>query len=140
MCDEPPVWRPVGDVSLLTAATVESVAFAREHLDTIKNSGPYGLDDDTVERMLRLWSDTSDMNEVFAEQGRRWLQEAMGTRYEGAIDHFCSLVAEERGLIEEITAIAKQLATVTIEHLHAKSDLELGIEALERLDPSTEVH
>lgn len=133
MHDEEPMWRPVGDVTMLTSVTVQSVEFAREHLDTIRDAGRYRLDDGTVARMLRTWHDTSEMNQVFAEQGRRWRQEAKGTRHEGDVVHFCALVAEERGLIDEILTIAQKLRTVTIERLLAKSDLEIGIEALDIL-------
>ncbi|MDH3368088.1 MAG: hypothetical protein OEX97_13565 [Acidimicrobiia bacterium] len=69
MRDEEPTWRPVGDVTMLTGVTVQSVEFAREHLDTIREAGSYRLDDATVARMLRMWHDTSDLNQVFAEQG-----------------------------------------------------------------------
>ncbi len=64
MRDEEPMWRPVGDVTMLTGVAVQSVRFAREHLDTIRDAGPYRLDDATVARMLRTWHDTSDMNGV----------------------------------------------------------------------------
>lgn len=58
----------------------------------------------------------------------------MGTRQEGDVVHFCALVDEERGLIDEILAIAQELQTVTIERLLAKTDLELGIEGLLRIE------
>ena len=131
MPEEEPTWRPVGDVTMLTSVTVESVEFARECLETIVDAGPYRLDDATVARMLRMWHDTSELNEVFAAQGRRWRQDALGTRHEGDVIHFCALVDEERALIDKILSIAQKLPDVTIERLLAKSDLELGIEALE---------
>ena len=130
MRDEEPTWRPVGDVTMLTGVTVQSVEFAREHLDTIREAGSYRLDDATVARMLRMWHDTSDLNQVFAEQGQRWRQEATGTRHEGDVVHFCDVVEEERGLIDEILTITQKLQTVTIERLLAKTDLEIGIEGL----------
>ncbi len=106
MPEEEPTWRPVGDVTMLTSVTVESVEFARECLETIVDAGPYRLDDATVARMLRMWHDTSELNEVFAAQGRRWRQDALGTRHEGDVIHFCALVDEERALIDKILSIA----------------------------------
>ena len=84
--------------------------------------------------MLRMWHDTSDLNQVFAEQGRRWRQEATGTRHEGDVVHFCAVVDEERGLIDEILTIVQELQTVAIERLVAKTDLEIGIEGLMGID------
>lgn len=130
MRDEEPTWRPVSDVALVTGVAVQGVEAAREFLATIRPADPYRLDDATVARMLDTWSESSQWCEIYAEQGRRWALEARGTRYEADVAHYCAVVDEERALVDEILAIAHKLETVTIEALLAKSDFEVGLDAL----------
>ena len=130
MREEEPMWRPVSDVAMLTDVARQSVDFAREHLDTIRDAGPYQLDDATVARMLRVWNESSDMNQVFAQQGLRWQQEVLSRSSEQAVAAYCVLVEEERVLIDEILTITTKLETVTIERLLAKSDLEVALDGL----------
>ncbi len=130
MGKEEPMWRPVSDVAMLTDVARQSVEFANEHLNTIRDAGPYQLDDATVARMLRVWNESSDMNQVFAQQGHRWRQELTSRSSAQAVAAYCALVDEERVLVDEILAITHKLETVTIERLLAKSDLEVALDAL----------
>ena len=50
---------------------------------------------------------------------------AADTRHQFDVEHYCALVSEERGLVEEILTLADELRLVTIERLLAKSDLEV---------------
>lgn len=95
---------------MLTAHAAKGVRLAREHLDALGEATPYRLDDATVAGVIRTWEVTrNDLGQLFAEQGRRWLQEARVTRQQGNVEHFCAVVAEERGLV----ALAHRLASVS---------------------------
>jgi len=131
MRDEEPTWRPLTSIDMVTAIAVQSLAFAQEHLDTVGPVRPYVLDDHTVARMLRIWGNAKDNNALFADQARRWQTEAATQPdYHQAVTELVSIVDQERGLIDEIIATAQKLEQVTIERLLAKSDFEVGLDAL----------
>lgn len=130
MRDEEPIWRPISDVAMLTAIARQGVEHARDQHDLIADAGPYCLDNDTVARMLRVWTETLEWTGVYAEQGARWHQQAADRPTELAVAEYCALVEQERLLAEEILTIARKLADFTIEKLMAKSDIEIGLEAL----------
>lgn len=116
---------------MLTAHAVEGMRLAREHLDMLRQAGPYRLGDAAVARVIATWEVTRDgLEQLFAEQGRRWQVAANGSREQGAVEHCCALVVQQRAVVEEILSLAGQLKAMTIERLMAKSDLEVGIEAV----------
>jgi len=47
-----------------------------------------------------------------------------------AVEGYLALVAEERALVDQVLAVADELAAGTIDTVLATSDLELGLEAL----------
>lgn len=131
MRDDEPTWQPLSALPMLTAHAAEGVELARQHFDTLRQAGPYRLADAEVGRVIQTWTVTrDDLDRLFAEQGRRWQQQTRGTRHQRDVEHYCALVAEERALVEQLLALADELRTVTIERLLAKSDLEVGLEAV----------
>jgi len=128
---EQPSWRPLSDIDIITDIATQSLAFAREHLDTISPARPYTLDDHTVARILRVWRDAGESNRIFAEQAIRWrIQSSEQPDYIDAVTRFGSIVEQERTLIEEILDIAQRLESMTIERLQTKSDFEVGLGAI----------
>lgn len=131
MHDEEPTWQPLSALPMLTTHAAEGVRLAREHLDLLGEASPYRLDDATVAREIATWQTTrDDLDQLFTEQGRRWQQQAQGTRHEGEVEHYRALVAEERDLVEQILTLAHRLESVTIEKLLAKTDIEVGVETI----------
>jgi hypothetical protein len=129
--DDEPSWQRLSALPMLTAHAAEGVRLAREHLDTLREAHPYRLDDASVAHVIRTWEVTrDDLDRLFTEQGRRWQRQARSTRQQVGVEHYCALVAEESGLVEEILTLARELQTVTIERLLAKSDLEVGVETM----------
>jgi hypothetical protein len=89
------------------------------------------LDDATVARVSATFTQTrTDLVEMFAEQGRRWQGLDLGATRWRDVDRYVDLVAQELDLVEQILALAEELKAGTIERMLAKSDLELGLEAL----------
>ncbi|WP_433513753.1 hypothetical protein ACQP2T_61110 [Nonomuraea sp. CA-143628] len=84
-------------------------------------------------RVKTVFSQTAEDNAMFAEQGRRWAAEPDLTadQREG-VERYQELVEQITAETSVVLAIADQLADVTIEKFMAKSDLEVGIEALLR--------
>jgi hypothetical protein len=88
-----------------------------------------------VERVIATWTVTAeDLDHLFAEQGRRWQHQAQATPHARDVERFCALVGEQRAIVGQIHPQAHELQAVTMERLLAKSDLEVGLDAI--LGPS----
>jgi hypothetical protein len=128
-----PQWQPISRLPMLTAHIEQGVALAREHLATLQEARerPYLLDDATVARIARTFTQTrTDLTELYVEQGRRWQALDLGATRRKDVARYAELVDQELALVDQILALAEELKTGTIERTLAKSDLELGLEAL----------
>ena len=91
---------------------------------------PYVLDDATVERSLKLHTEQRDFLWVFAEQLARWRHERPTDAQRRELDRLEGQLERLQAVLEDILRLAEELKQGTIERVLAKSDLELGIEAL----------
>jgi hypothetical protein len=115
--DDDPSWQPLSALPMLTVIAAEGVRLAREHLNNLREAHPYRLDDASVARVISTWEVTrDDLTSCSRNRGRRWQQQARGGRRH-ARRRDCALVAEERGLVEDILTLAHELQAVTIERL-----------------------
>ena len=115
---------------MLTEIVRQGVDHARDQHELLARTGPYSLDDATVTQMLRVWDETFEWTGVHAEQGARWHRDASDAATEVAVAEYNALVQQERRIVVEILEIARKLEGATIETLMAKSDLEVGVDAL----------
>jgi hypothetical protein len=99
-------WYPVSRLGWFAGHIREGIAVTRHQLELLEpaRSQPYLLDDATVARTIQVHQDQAGE----------------------------ALIAELRQVNSEVLAVAAELAHGTIETVLAKSDLELGIEALMR--------
>jgi signal transduction histidine kinase len=91
---------------------------------------PQVLDDATVERSIKLHTEQRDFLWVFAEQLARWRNEQPTDAQRRELDRLEEQLERLRAVLDDILALAKELKQGTIERVLAKSDLELGLEAL----------
>lgn len=91
---------------------------------------PYVLDDATVERSIKLDTDQRDFLWVFAEQLTRWRHEQPSSAQRGEPDRLEGQIERLRIVLDDIFKLAEELKQGTIKRVLAKSDLELGVEAL----------
>lgn len=130
-----PRWQPISQLPELTANIEQGIQLAAEHLATLQGARehPYVLDDMTVARVTATFTQTrTDLVTLFAEQGRRWQALDLGATRRRDVDRFVDLVAAELDLVEQILTLAEELKAATTERMLAKSDLEIGLEALTR--------
>ena len=129
-----PDWQPISRLPMLTAHAEQGVALAREQLALLGQArGAYRLSDADVAGVTATWTKTrTDLLELFTEQGRRWqdLERDFDPGLGADVDRYVTLVAEETAIVEQILALADELTAWTIEALLAKSDLEVGLEAI----------
>ena len=128
-----PQWQPISRLPMLTGHAEQGVALAREHLALLTEArGAYKLADADVAGVIKTWTTArTDLIELFSVQARRWqaLDDLGATRRE-AVDRYAALVADQMALVDQILALADELKAWTIEALMAKSDLQVGLEAL----------
>lgn len=133
-----PQWQPISRLAFLTAHIEEGVALATEHLATLEQARerPYVLDDATVAGVIRTFGKTrADLVGLYAEQGRRWQALDLGATRRRDVARYIGLVEENLDLVEQILTLAENLKGQTIERMMAKSDLEIGLEALGIIRP-----
>jgi hypothetical protein len=135
--ENPPSWQPVTAVGMLTSVVAEQLEHTRAQLVLMEQARPARpdariLDDYTVSETLRVYGQMAqDYRTLFAEQGRRWQTETtLTTTTRTAVDAYVELVEAHLTALDDILALTREIQGHTIEKILAKSDLELGIEAL----------
>lgn len=135
MADDPaPNWQPLTALPLIASLIDGELADGQEHHASLLSvrDRPYVLDDATVERSLKLHTEQRDFLGVFAEQLARWRHEHPTDAQRRELDRLEGQLERLRAVLSDILALAEELQQGAIERVLAKSDLELGIEALLR--------
>ena len=95
------------------------------------------LDDATVARIIRVHRDQAEDLTLFQNQAGRWKTDPDLTDAQRAgIAAYETLIAQLRQVNSDVLAVAAELSHGTIETVLAKSDLQLGMEALLRRSPA----
>ncbi len=93
-------------------------------------SKPHVLDDYTVDRVLKVYSDQAEDVDLYEEQLARWSKLDVGSTQRRELARLSAKISAIRAQIAEILALAKELKQGTIETILAKSDCELGLDVL----------
>ena len=136
MADDPvPNWQPLTALPLIASLIDGELADGQEHHASLLavRDRPYVLDDATVERSIKLHTEQRDFLGVFAEQLARWRHEHPTDAQRRELDRLEGQLERLRAVLSAILELAEELQQGTIERVLAKSDLELGIEALLRM-------
>ena len=128
---QPPIWRPVAAVGMLSAVVTEQLKHTRAVLALMEQAQPSRpdamiLDDYTVSEALRIYGQMAvDYRRVFAEQGRRWQAETTtGTTIRHTIDAYTKLVDEHLTVLDNLLPLARQVQNHTLEKIMAQNDLK----------------
>ena len=136
MADDPaPHWQPITALPLIASLIDGELADGQEHHATLLavRDRPYVLDDATVDRSIKLHAEQRDFLWVFAEQLARWRNEQLSSAQRRELDRLEGQLERLRAVLSDILALAEELKQGTIERVLAKSDRELGLEALLRM-------
>ncbi|MCB1921034.1 MAG: hypothetical protein KDJ28_13795 [Candidatus Competibacteraceae bacterium] len=130
-----PHWQPLTALPLIASVIDGELADGQEHYAALlaTRDRPHVLDDATVERSIKLHTEQQDFLGVFAEQLERWRNEQPTDAQHRELDRLEGQLDRLRAVLEDILQLAAELKQGTIERVLAKSDLELGIEALMRM-------
>ena len=133
-------WYPIGKVGWFTRHIREGIEVTAGQLGLLQPAlaQPYRLDDATVARIIRVHQDQAGDLMLFQNQAGRWnAVPGLTAAQRAAVQEYEAAIGELRRLNAEVLAAAEHLKPVTIETLLARSDLEVGIEALLRGWPGT---
>lgn len=136
MADDPtPHWQPLTALPLIASLIDGELADGQEHHATLlaEHDRPYVLDDAIVERSIKLHAEQRDFLWVFAEQLARWRNEQPSFAQSRELDRLEEQIERLRAVLSAILELAEELQQGTIERVLAKSDLELGLDALLRM-------
>jgi hypothetical protein len=131
---EEPIWQPLSMLPTIAGLIDGELADAEEHYATLKQAEdrPHVLDDATVQRSIKVHTEQMEFLSVFEGQMERWRQAEPLPRDREEIDRLTTQLGRLRSTLTDILALCNSLAQGTIEKVLAKSDLEMGIEALLR--------
>ncbi len=128
-------WYPISALSWFTGHVREGIAVTRHQLELLQpaRARPHLLDDDTVARIIRVHRDQAGDLDLFQNQADKWKADpALTGGQRAGVTAYETLITQLRQANAEVLAAADELSHGTINTVLAKSDLELGIEALMR--------
>jgi hypothetical protein len=132
---EQPHWHPIAMLATIARHIDGMVEADQEQLATLQEARtkPYVLDDDTVTRVKRAFTTQREDFWVFEEQLRRWQALKLTTEQRAEVTRLQGQLVRLRQINSDVLALAEELSKGTIEKQLAKSDVELGLEALLRM-------
>ena len=126
-------WYPVSKLGWFTGHILEGVEATCRQLELLQpaRARPYVPDDATVARIIRVHRDQAGDLTLFQNQaGRRKTDPGLTDAQRPGIAAHETLIAQLRQVNSDVLAVAAGLSRGTIETVLAKSDLQLGVEAL----------
>ncbi len=126
-------WYPISKLGWFTSHIREGIEATRQQLELLQpaRARPYLLDNATVTRIIRVHRDQADDLTLFQNQAVKWkATPGLTATQRAGIAEYETLIAQLRQINAEVLAVADELSRGTIDTVLAKSDLELGIEAL----------
>jgi len=132
-----PIWRPISWLPTISSAINGALAAAQEFHGTLDAAWdrPYRLEEATLARVRRVYSEQAEDVELYAEQLRRWQAGSLSLAQRQEVERLVSQVEQWRSAVAAVLELADELKDSTIEALLRKSDLEVGLEALLSQEP-----
>ena len=127
-----PRWRPISDLpvvaSILDSMLHDDEGQYRTLLEC--RPKPYVLDDQTVGRVIQVFTQQKADLPIYQQQLSRWNTGDLSATQRREVERLQGCVTKLRELAESILFLAEELKQGTIESVLRKSDLELGLEFL----------
>ena len=130
-----PHWQPIGMLSTIASHIDGMLEADTEQYETLLEAKPrpYVLDNDTVERVIAVFTTQREGFWLFEEQVQRWLSGPLTAAQRQEVERLAEQMKRLRENNAKILELARELARGTIEKQFAASDVELGIEVLRHL-------
>jgi len=127
-----PQWQPSSQLSLIAHHVDGMLEAAQEQYETLlpAEAKPHALDDYTVNRVKKVFTDQQSDLWLFDEQLKRWKTGRLTGEQRKEVERLQGQMKKLREQITTILALADDLSKGTIEKVLSKSDAELGLEFL----------
>lgn len=125
-------WYPTSEIGYFTDIVREGISITLGQIELFAPAleQPYRLDDATVDHATRVYENQREQQVLFRNQGDRWAGEVVSAAEKAALATYVAALDELDRLTDDVLSICATLSGQTIEKLLAKSDLEVGLEAL----------
>ncbi|MBW9150360.1 hypothetical protein K2F40_15480 [Clostridium sp. CM028] len=124
-------WHPISMLPMISTMTSGQLEEANSQYENLlqARSKPYVLNDEIIERVIKVFSEQLDFICLYENQISKWHDEAtLTTKIEIDLSNSQLQLQELSKVITNILALADELKSGTIENVMGKSDLELGLE------------
>ncbi|MBW9159476.1 hypothetical protein [Clostridium tagluense] len=124
-------WHPISMPPMLSTMISGQLEEAKNQYENLfkAQSKPYVLNDEILERVIKVFSEQLDFICLYENQISKWHdEETLTTKLEADLAKSQSQLQELSTVVPNILALADQLKSGTIEKVMKKSDLELGLE------------
>jgi hypothetical protein len=128
---------PIAMLATIAKVIDDSLAGAQEHYATLSEarSKPHVLDDATIIRSHRVFSEELEWIDVYEQQLKRWRKLPLTTTQRSEIDRLAGALPGWRAVVNMTLELAAELKDGTIDAIMRKDDAELGLEVLLGLRP-----
>lgn len=134
MTEKPINWQPVSMIPVFIEMVDEMLKSAEIQLTQLKQAEhkPHVLDDETVNRVLKSYSDQNELMPIYLQQCQRWEKEELNDNQR----QWVSTIKEQSTALievnEKIIQIARDLSSKTVNKILEKSDLEVALDFLSK--------
>jgi hypothetical protein len=125
-------WQPISALPLIASMIDGLLEEAEQQYENLQSCRPQShvLDDYTVGRVIKAYTEQADDVALYAEQLSRWSGLNLTPSQRQEVARLSGQVPRIRERISAILALAEELKGGTIEAVLGKSDLEVGLEFL----------
>ena len=124
-----PQWQPISKLSLVAHHIDGMLESAQEQYETLlpAKAKPHALDDYTVNRVKKAFTDQQKDLWLFDEQLSRWSKGRLSTQQRKEVERLQDQMLKLREHVTVILDLADQLGKGTTQKVMAKSDAEIGL-------------
>ena len=125
-------WQPISALPLISSmidGLLDEVEQQYGNLQSCRPQ-PHVLDDYTVDRVVKVYTEQAGDVALYARQLSRWKRLNLTPSQREEVNRLAEQIPTIRERISAILALAEELKGGTIETVLGKSDLELGLEFL----------
>ena len=130
-----PHWQPIASLPLIAHVIDGQLEAAEEQHRLLRLARPGSLDNATVERVVRVFTEEVELLAVYSEQLDRWRSGSLTVAQRLEVERLRGQVAHNRDVDAAVLSLAENLKATTIDAILAKSDLELGLDVFTNRSP-----
>jgi hypothetical protein len=125
-------WQPIESLSLIRSMVDGLLDETEKQYANLVScrSKPHVLDDYTVDRVIKVYTDQAGDLRLYEEQLCHWKKLELDRVQRREVERLAAQIPTIRERIKAILALAEELKKGTIETVLSKSDFDLGLEIL----------